>query len=284
MPPKLLRVYPNPFAHLDHQGIPAGTYAFDPIHGHGSRGWVGATVDRSKTGPIPTDGDLQMTIRTKTGAPSRTVNVDRAPRKRIVFTHAVDAPTPVPDMPHYRFGIRSGDLIIGDAATAAVIGVPFVDPRIALKTAAAKAIAKWEATYSEPPPTATWPPNLRRVAGLEAAAPAAATVATVLAKIPALATAAEAAGEGSFTLATWDPGNTGESALYGAVVGALTAAGLVEVSEGVTRVGGAPKAHSIVVSLADLAQAQAQAAKKVVTPTVPAWLQVETPAVSGGAS
>lgn len=284
---KLLRVFPNPFSALDHQGLPAGTYALDPTHGNGSRGWVGARVDRSpaadgspKTRPLPQPGDLQKTIRSPDGS-TRVVHVDRAPRKRIVFAHDVEVATPVPDLPHYRFGLRGGNLLVGDAATAKIVGVPFTDPKAALKTAATRAIATWTKTYGEPAPVDTWPASLRAVAGLDAPAPPPATVASVLAEIPAAAAAAKQAGEPTFTLASWDPTDAAASGLYAAVVAALTAAGLSQVTEGMTRVGGAATAHSITISLADLAAAQTAAAKKAAaTPTVPSWLGGVTPSTA----
>jgi hypothetical protein len=189
-----LRVLPNPFAHLDHEGLPAGTFPFDPIHHSPDRRWVGAVVDRSpgldgqpKTRHLPQAGDLTAAIKdTRPGAAKgaiRRVHVDRAPRKRIVWAHAVEPGSPhlLPSTPHYLFGLRERSLIPADKASATKAAVPFVEPVLALKQAADKAIADWTQTYGEPPPTDDWPPNLRAAAGLpelvepEAPAPPAST-------------------------------------------------------------------------------------------------------------
>jgi hypothetical protein len=172
----VLRVLPNPFAFLDHEGLPAATFPFDPIHHSPDRRWVGANVDRSpgtdgkpKTRHLPQPGDLTAAIKGPNGTVRR-VHVDRAPRKRIVWAHAVEieAPHLLPDTPHYRLGIREGSLIPADPASAKAAGVPFVAPPEALRKAAKKAIADWTTTYGEPPPTNEWPDNLRAAADLEA--------------------------------------------------------------------------------------------------------------------
>jgi hypothetical protein len=184
----VLRVVPNPFAFLDHEGLPAATFPIDPIHHSPDRRWVGAIVDRSlaadglpKTRPLPQPGDLIAVIRdTRPGAAPdamRRVHVDRAERKRIVWAHAVDVTEPhvVPISSHYLMGLRQGDLIAADEATAKAAnlikpGAPFVPPAQALRAAADKAITDWANTYGEPPDVDAWPDNLRAVAGLSALA------------------------------------------------------------------------------------------------------------------
>jgi len=198
-----LRAVPNPFAYLDHDGLPAGTYAFDPDHGQGSRRWVGATVDRSlgpdgqpKTRALPQDGDKTAAYRPNgpdgkpltdaSGRPVvRRVTVDRAPMKRIVWAHAVDEAHPLPDTPHYRLGFREGSLIPANEATAKKLGVPFVPVADALAQAAKKAIDHWTQTYGEPPDVDAWPENLRRAAGLEPPPPAQAPAREPPAALPA---------------------------------------------------------------------------------------------------
>lgn len=183
----VLRALPNPFAFLDHKGLPAATFPFDPVHHSPDRRWVGAVVDRSpaadgqpKTRHLPQPGDLRAVYKpigpngkpltTPDGKPVvRHVHVDRAPRKRIVWAHAVDveAPHVLPDTPHYRLGFREGSLIVADRQTAKTLGVPYVEPKVALRAAAEKAIAEWKLAYGEPPPPDDWPPNLRAAAGLD---------------------------------------------------------------------------------------------------------------------
>lgn len=181
----ILRVFPNPFAFLDHEGLPAATFPFDPIHHSPDRRWVGAVVDRSpgpdgkpKTRHLPQPGDLTTAIRdTRPGAPPgaiRRVHVDRAPRKRIVWVHSVDleAPHVVPDTPHYRFGLREQSLLPADPETAEKAGVPYLEPGRALLEAAKKAIADWTQAYGSPPSADDWPDALRAIAGLDEAASA----------------------------------------------------------------------------------------------------------------
>src|SRR5262249_10364328 len=112
-------------------------------------------------------GDVQATIRGKDGR-ARRVFVDRAPMKRIMWAHDVAAPTVLPDLPHYRHGLRSIEPSLGfaallpaDEATAKRTGVAFLDPHEALARAAEKAVEVWTKTYGEPPPVDTWPDALR---------------------------------------------------------------------------------------------------------------------------
>lgn len=166
-------VYPNPFTFLDHEGQPAGTFAFDPDHGAGSRRWVGAVVDRSigpdgkpKTRALPQPGDLTVAIQgpidpnTKRPTVQR-VHVDRAPMKRIVFAFDLAAPSIVTNASHYWRGLRDGDLIAADEATALAVGVAYQDPFEALAEAAEAAVKEWQGNYGKPPPVATWPEALR---------------------------------------------------------------------------------------------------------------------------
>ena len=165
--PATLRVLPNPFVRLDHAGVPNTTYPFDPTHSPDRR-WVGAVVDRAvgpdglpRTRKLDTPGDLTVMI----GGRKR--YVDRSPRKRIQFRHDVEQPTVLPVTGHYLRGIRQGALVAADSQTAAIAGLAFVDPAVALRRAAERAISTWEREYGEPPDVDSWPPNLRSVAGLD---------------------------------------------------------------------------------------------------------------------
>jgi hypothetical protein len=168
--------YPNPFKRLDHQGVPAATYPFDPSHSPDRR-WVGAAVDRSegpdglpRTRPLETEGDLTAVL-PKGRLKGKLVNVDRAPRKRIQFAFNLAAPEklppPGPTQGHYLLGFREGSIIPGDMATALAAGVAFRDPRAVLRETAEAAIAKWKREHDEAgPDLSLWPANLLEAAGL----------------------------------------------------------------------------------------------------------------------
>lgn len=285
-----LRVYPNPFAALDHEGQPVGTYPFDPTHAGGSRRWVGASIDKSpstdgkpKTRGIaqPWDRGTTLTARGPKGQ-LITRRAYSAPDVRICWAHDL-SPQTLPLLPHYLAGLRHGGALAGllaaDAATASAAGIPFVTPQQALHAAAGAAIARWTAEQGTPPPTATWPPNLRHAAGIDATSSG--DVATVLATIHDKVAAASS---DSFELASWDPADTAAAALYAAVVAALAAAGLTHVAEQVVTVSGSVKGTALILSVADLRAAATRAAAPSPS-TTPAWLLslVPTPPQAGAA-
>lgn len=167
-----LRAIPNPFHHLDHRGVPASAYPFDPGHSPDRR-WVGATVDRSegadglpRTRKMDTDGDLTA-ILPRGRLKGRTVYVDRAPRKRVQFAFDVETPVDLPPgSSHYLLGFRERSLIPADAATAKAVGLSFVDPKAVLRNAAAHAVTVWTREHDgEAPDFDLWPANLRDLAG-----------------------------------------------------------------------------------------------------------------------
>lgn len=141
-----LTVYANPYAHLNERGEPAGAFpediteTLDPRTGTYQRRWVGARVDAERT----------KIIRPYEPA-------DPARMKAEVFNvqetrFAFDAgPLSILDTPHHRMGVRSGELIAGDAATARRCGAPFIEPDKALADAKERAVAKWAADYGETP-------------------------------------------------------------------------------------------------------------------------------------
>lgn len=168
---KNLRCFPNPFQQLDHEGVPAATFPFDPSHSPDRR-WVGAVIDRSpgtdgapRTRPLETPGDLTAVL-PRGRLKGRVLHVDRAPRKRIQFAFDLQEPAVLPPSSHYLFGIRQGSLIPADEQTARAAGVVFACPKRALATAAAAALATWERENGVPPDVASWPENLRAAAEL----------------------------------------------------------------------------------------------------------------------
>lgn len=129
-----IRVLANPYAHLDHEGRPAGVVMLDPVE-HAPyasdgepRRFVGAAIDTEKTevyqraAESSAQSDLQETHWTFSN------EVQELPR-----TH------------YYLDAIRNGELFAGDEETADQVGIPFVEPAKALEAAKTKALALWQA-------------------------------------------------------------------------------------------------------------------------------------------
>lgn len=168
-----LRVLPNPFAFLDHEGQPAGTFPFDPAHARGARRWVGARIDLSpasdgkpKTRPLDRASHGDWSMRAKVDGQIRTVRIAAASGQRTIFAFEIKEPQPLPMSEHFVRGVKEGSLIAADVDTAKRCRVPFVDPVKALCAAAKKAIVDWTNTYGEPPNVDAWPEHLRAAAGL----------------------------------------------------------------------------------------------------------------------
>jgi hypothetical protein len=129
-----LRVYPNPYVHLDHEGRPAGACPVDPAHQPDRRAWVGASLDREKT--VITD-EPQAGER-------------RSPTQVTVFAFACEVQE-LPASAYYLDRLRDGELIAADAATARMAGVAFIPPRTALACARERAELAWRALYGDEP-------------------------------------------------------------------------------------------------------------------------------------
>ncbi len=162
-----LKVICNPFVALDHDGVPAGVYPFDPDHGGGSRRWVGATIDRGRSGPEkPAAGRQQPMALVSTGAKTgrRIASVPVAAHRHF---YAFDlSPQRVPKVAHYIKGILHGDIFPADQATAAELGLKkFTPPQAALSAARDKAIVAWRAVHGKDPDYNLWPEVLRPKGG-----------------------------------------------------------------------------------------------------------------------
>ena len=130
----MIRVLANPYAHLDHEGRPAGVVMLDPVEHHAyggdgeARRFVGAAIDLSKTevyqraAASSAQSDLQDTV----------------------FAFSGD----VQDLPmtqYYLSAIRSGELLAADEATAEHAGIEFHEPYAALDTAKKTSLERWKA-------------------------------------------------------------------------------------------------------------------------------------------
>lgn len=134
-----LRVVPNPYAHLDHNGWPAAAFPYDVDYSAKRRLYVGAEIDRSahvlteKRG----DGDPR--------SPTREQN-----RFRFVLEDVE-----VEDTAHHRMGIRDGSLLPADERThrsAMGASVKYVPWKDALRAARRQAAEQWKRETGEDAP------------------------------------------------------------------------------------------------------------------------------------
>ncbi len=153
---KTLRVVCNPFAGLDHEGVPAGAFAFDPEHAAGARRWVGASIDTERTKLVP----LKPTEMLK----GKHVAFEPVPRQRTFYKFDL-SPQTVLDTAHYRMGLRIGDIFAADEETSRKVGqLQFTPIEQALMAACEAALSRWKAAHGEMPNFELWPEHLKRCA------------------------------------------------------------------------------------------------------------------------
>lgn len=158
-----LRVVCNPFVALDHDGVPAGLFPFEPDHANGARRWVGAIVDRSRSGPVkpPPGQKAPMTFVQTNAKGGRGTSMVQVDIHRHLFAFDI-GPQRVPNTAHYRKGVLHGDIFAADLASSQDLGqARFIPPAQALAAARDKAIAEWKASYGSEPDYRLWPENLR---------------------------------------------------------------------------------------------------------------------------
>jgi hypothetical protein len=129
-----LRVFANPYVHLDPSGRPCGACPVDPAHLPDRREWVGAWLDAERTKVLSTPEKGEV----------------RAPVQETIFAFSQDA-IELPATPGYLDRIRSGELLAANAPTAQAAGIVFVAPDAALERARTAAVAAWRALYGEEP-------------------------------------------------------------------------------------------------------------------------------------
>lgn len=111
-PRRHLRVYPNPYKHVDEQGRPNFAVACEPV-GNGvtsfdDRSWIGATLTATPVA-VFAPGDARSSIH------------DHA------WTFS-DDPVVVTASDYHKRAIRAGELIAADETTAKDAGIAFKDP------------------------------------------------------------------------------------------------------------------------------------------------------------
>lgn len=151
-----LRVYPNPWHTLDHEGEPCGTVPFDPVHAGTGRRWVGARIASADLENKPKS---LMQRRTRAGRVDTLYSEEPIHRIRWVFE--MDEPTLLPPLPPYLAALRGGELLPADEATARRAGVPFLPREEAMSAAAARSIACHCAAHGCEPDQSRWPEPLR---------------------------------------------------------------------------------------------------------------------------
>lgn len=127
MTPLTLKVWPNPFRHVDHRGQPCGVLPYEP-EGDGvitfdARRFVGATLQATILQKFP-EGDARQTVQDTS----------------FVFS---DEPTTVRDSAYYRSAVKNGELLPADAETARKVGMVFKDPAEALRDEQTGAAKHW---------------------------------------------------------------------------------------------------------------------------------------------
>lgn len=136
-PTKKLRVFPNPWAYIDHLGRPAGRLPPDGYEDSPSAGPVGAALTDVK--------EIQKPMIMRVAGQDMTVNL---PQHDTRITYSRDA-VEIPNTPYYRYSVKSLDLVAADSDTAAVCGVKFEDPTKVIAGLKAKAIAYFNAETGE---------------------------------------------------------------------------------------------------------------------------------------
>lgn len=133
--PKIFKVYPNPFIHLDHDGYPAGACHCDQVHhvGMTTRRFVGATLDSEQTMLLEKLSKEELQYRNA--------------RQQTRFKFTFDEPTTLPVTDYYRDRLRDGEIFAADQETWKLMEAsgPFVSPRDALAKSKEAAISRWRA-------------------------------------------------------------------------------------------------------------------------------------------
>jgi hypothetical protein len=167
----LLKVFVNPFAALDHNGMPFGLVRYDPDYGRkGVVHFVGASTKTTYADPraasrafaIATIGDGQAArvLRFSTVVlPERKTEVAYeldvdGDGKADVQVLAVQS---VEHSDYHLARIRDRELVPADEATAKLVRADWRDPVVVIEEERKLRIDEHVAAYGEPPPVDTWP-------------------------------------------------------------------------------------------------------------------------------
>ncbi len=126
-----LKVWPNPFLQIDHEGRPNGVLPYEPegdgVRTFDSRRFVGAHLKAVILEEFP-KGDPRQTVQDTT------------------FEYE-EVAVEVKNTPYYRNALKDGSLFAADEKTARLAGIKFVDPDKALTNAKTAALEVWSKTY-----------------------------------------------------------------------------------------------------------------------------------------
>lgn len=150
---KNLLVYPNPYAAVDHEGLPSGVVAGCPEHGQGGLVYPGASVDEGRTVLLDHPDVAEKAAgsaadRQLAALLDRDKARSRPQRTRWKFSRE---PVPLPATAHYLRCLRDGDLVPADEATSTAVGLRHRDPLLALAEARQRAVDEWVAAHAAQP-------------------------------------------------------------------------------------------------------------------------------------
>lgn len=124
---RVLRVFPNPFHALDHDGYPACALPHEPV-GDGvttfdDRRFIGATLCAKMLQKFPQGSAQHSTQET--------------------WFEFSDEPTPILSSPYYKHAMARNEIIPADEESARVAGVAFIEPAVRLEQLKREAIQAW---------------------------------------------------------------------------------------------------------------------------------------------
>lgn len=134
---RVLRVYPNPWAARDKDGVPCGLCPRDPAADAGGPGkFVGARVDAKRTvvlqklEPYELRSAMQRTLYEYVGVASE----DAALLEKLMESDPIE----LPETKYYKERLRERALLPADKETAALADVRFQDPKALMSVLAGR--------------------------------------------------------------------------------------------------------------------------------------------------
>lgn len=136
-PNNKLKVHPNPWVYIDHEGRPAGRLPFDVFEHSPSPGAVGATITDVKL--------LQSAMTMRVAGLNLEVNPAQYDHRITYSKESVE----IPNTAYYRDAIKRADLVAADEATAQVAGIKFEEPSKVLSKLKDAAVSRFNAETAE---------------------------------------------------------------------------------------------------------------------------------------
>lgn len=136
-PTTKLKVLPNPWTYIDHNGQPAGRLPFDGYEHSPGPGAVGASITDVKL--------VQKAMVMRVAGADLEVNPAQHDHR---ITYSKD-PVSIPNTKYYIDALRRGDLVAADKETALIAGLKFEDPTKVLAVLKAAAVKAFDAETAE---------------------------------------------------------------------------------------------------------------------------------------